>query len=202
MVLAVGFGSALTAQTVPLIEDLTEVRVEVNGNVISIQRDQAIASRYSRQAKLPWNCPPDCIQPLIAAPGVTTIAELETIAFLETMVSTSLGLLIDTRAPGQFAQGTIPGAVNVPTAALAPGNPYLGEILLALGAQTQGGALNFDTALDLTVFGAGPSSDQAVRTIDNLLAAGYPASKIRYYRGGMQDWQSQGLSLSVHQNEG
>jgi hypothetical protein len=37
---------------------------------------------------------------------------------------------------------------------------------------------------------------QSPHAIKNLLALGYPAEKIYYYRGGMQAWQS--LGLTVH----
>ena len=40
-------------------------------------------------------------------------------------------------------------------------------------------------------------SDQSLRGLQALRAAGYPAEKLRYYRGGMQDWQILGLTVVV-----
>lgn len=202
--LAVVSGTGAAAQQVGLTPDRLAAEIELNGRTITIERNQDLAATltgdYARTSRA---CPPDCIQPMVAAAGVTTIAELEVIAFVETLVATTGGLLIDARMPGQFATGTVPGAVNVPHAALASGNPYLTEILVALGARSQGGgSLTFSDAMELAVFGDGPWSDDADRAIENLIAAGYPPGKIRYYRGGMQDWLSLGLTVSRPQTEG
>jgi hypothetical protein len=35
---------------------------------------------------------------------------------------------------------------------------------------------------------------QSPRNIKTLLKFGYPASKIKWYRGGMQNWETLGLS--------
>lgn len=197
-------GSSLAAQEVRLTEDRANARFMLNGQEITIQRNQDTTHRLTGEYALTSRtCPAYCIQPIVAAPGVTTIAELETIGFLEEMVTAGDGLLIDSRPPARFAGGTIPGAVNIPHAAISPGNPYLSEIMIALGARSQGGgALAFDDAMELAIFCDGPWSGDAKQTIDNLLVAGYPASKIQYYRGGMQAWQSLGLSLSRQSNEG
>lgn len=202
-ILVIG-GSTVAAQEVRLTPDRTAAEFALNGQTVVIQRDQntdaVLSGDYARTSRA---CPPACIQPMVAAAGVTTIAELEVIAFLETIVSRTEGLLIDARSQQAFVGGTIPGAVSVPFAALDADNPYLTEIMLALGAQSQGGGeLTFTGAMELAVFSHGPWSADAGLAIDNLLAAGYPPGKIRYYRGGMQGWLSLGLSVSRPQNEG
>jgi rhodanese-related sulfurtransferase len=201
--LAMCTGSALAAQTLQLTDGRSEARIELNGQTFVIQRLQELVSASAARPAPEWNCPPDCIQPIEAAPGVTTIGELETIRFLETMVAEGDGLLIDSRFPGPFTAGTIPGAVNVPALALAPDNPYVREIMIALGAVELGnGELDFTDALEIAVFCDGPSSAQSIKTIDKLMSEGYPAEKLYYYRGGLQDWQALGLSLWVQQNAG
>lgn len=192
------------AQEVRLTPDQPTAQFAVNGQTLTIQRNQNTAATltgdYARTSRA---CPPDCIQPMIVAAGVTTIGELETIRFLQDIVANTQGLLLDSRPQAGFASGTIPGAVNVPYAALEADNPYLVEILKALGARSQGGgSLTFTEAMDLAIFSDGPWSGDAKRAIDNLLAAGYPPGKIRYYRGGMQDWLSLGLTVSIPQNQG
>lgn len=200
--LTVGTGASLAAQTLPLAEDRAELRLDLNGQDVTIQRQQDVAAQFAARPPRVWNCPPDCIQPMIAAPGVVTLGELETASFLESFVDEGQGLLFDSRPPGDFSEGTIPGAVNVPAPAVSPDNPYLRDILLALGAKDQGGTLNFADALEITVFCEGPSSDQAIETIEGLLRAGYPAEKLNYYRGGILGWQSLGLTVSVPQSDG
>jgi rhodanese-related sulfurtransferase len=37
---------------------------------------------------------------------------------------------------------------------------------------------------------------QSPTAIRAMIAAGYPAEKIQYYRGGMQDWRILGLSVT------
>jgi rhodanese-related sulfurtransferase len=106
--------------------------------------------------------------------------------------------LIDARLPEWYAKGSIPGAVNLPFATLASDNPYRNDILLALGAQPLGGdTFDFSAALELTVFCNGAWSDQAMRALRALRAAGYPPEKLHYYRGGMQDWQMLGLTVAA-----
>jgi rhodanese-related sulfurtransferase len=41
----------------------------------------------------------------------------------------------------------------------------------------------------------GPWCGQSPTAIKRLLRAGYPASRIKYYRGGMQSWESFGLTV-------
>ena len=58
-----------------------------------------------------------------------------------------------------------------------------------------GPGANFSAALDLALFCNGPWCYQSPRAIRNLLDVGYPADKLRYYRGGMQDWLILGLTV-------
>ena len=78
-----------------------------------------------------------------------------------------------------------------------PANPYLEPILEALGAQRQGAGWDFTNAQHLPMYCNGPWCDQSPRAIRNLLEVGYPRAKISYYRGGMQNWQSLGLTVEA-----
>jgi hypothetical protein len=75
-------------------------------------------------------------------------------------------------------------------------NPYREDLLLALGATGSMGALDFSKAFDLLIFDAGPWSPVAREAIVRLLAAGYPAQKLTYYRGGLQMWHLFGLTVT------
>ena len=130
------------------------------------------------------------------ANGVATIGEVELLAFLESEVSDRRGLLLDSRNPDEFKQGSIPGAVNVPHITLASENRYRGDILQALGAASNAdGSLDFTNAMALTLFSGGVWSADAPQGVANLLAAGYPPEKLFYYRGGMQAWMHVGLTV-------
>lgn len=191
-------GSHATAQEVMITPDTASASIEINGEMIQIERIQdtshQLASEFTKTSR---PCPPFCIHPIAAAPGVSTVGEIEVISFLETEVAGGTGLLIDSRVPAWFAKGSIPGAVNVPFAALEETNPYRLEIIKALGATQVGDDWNFDSAMQLTLFCNGPWCDQSPRSIRSLLAAGYPAEKINYYRGGMQLWLLLGLTVNT-----
>lgn len=146
-------------------------------------------------------CPTDCIQPMVAATGVATLGELEVLAFLETTVSDGRGLLVDARAPEDYATGAIPGSVNIPTLTLSETNRFRKDILRALGASDRSdGSLDFSNAMDLAFYSGGTWSADAPDAITQLIEAGYPASKLFYYRGGMQAWLSVGLSILLSPN--
>lgn len=186
------------AQSVQITDGVAEVAIDLDGLAITIARNQDEAARISGEfAKTSRACPPSCIQPQVPVSDVDTLGELEVIAFLQDRVAKGEGVLIDARLPEWFAAGSIPGAINVPFATLSADNPYRNDILIALGAVPLGGdAFDFATALDLTLFCNGIWSDQAMRALRALRGAGYPAEKLHYYRGGMQDWQILGLTIA------
>lgn len=190
-------GVLANAQDVRITPDRSTFSVTINGQVIEIGRIQDTSHRLSSEyAKTSRPCPPFCIHPISAAPGVETLGEIEVLGFLEDIVATGAGLLVDTRVPEWFAKGSIPGAVNIPFPAINPSNPFRNEILKALGAIPDGDGWDFDDALVLALFCNGPWCDQGPRTVQTLIDAGYPAEKLRYYRGGIQMWVLFGLTLS------
>lgn len=196
-------GTSALAQDVRMTADRADASFAVNGQSFQISRSQDQENQLTGEfARTSRACPPFCIQPMQAAAGVGTLAELEVIGFLETEVAQGTGLMIDSRLPDWFAKGSIPAAVNVPFATLDPTNPYRTEILQALGATGPDGDLDFSGALDLALFSNGPWDDQATRAIAHLLDAGYPAEKLFYYRGGLQDWLMLGLTVSLPEQAG
>lgn len=193
---AVTFNTTATAQEVRITPDSFSHSVNINGKTLQIERIQDTAHRLDDEfTKTSRPCPPFCIHPISAAPGVETVGEIEVIDFLKTSVADGRGLLIDSRVPEWHAKGTIPGAVNVPFSTLEPNNPYRDEIIKALGGSKTGSGWDFSNALDLMMFCNGPWCDQSPRAIRNLTDAGYPADKIKYYRGGMQLWLLLGLNV-------
>ena len=185
------------AQDVRLTPDSLSKEITFNtGEALVIERIQDTSHQLMGEfTKTSRACPPFCIHAMSAGEGVETVGELEVISFLETTVARGQGLLLDSRMPDWFAKGTIPGAVNVPFATLQESNPYRDEILKALGAETDGTAWDFAAAKELLLFCNGPWCDQSPRAINALRSAGYPAEKIKYYRGGMQVWLLLGLSV-------
>jgi rhodanese-related sulfurtransferase len=130
---------------------------------------------------------------------VKTVAELEVLHFLKAISDGDASMMvIDSRTPAWVEKCVIPGTVNVPWDALDIGKSdpaVVKEILVTqLGAKRQDDAWNFDKARTLVLFCNGSWCGQSPTTIKGLLKIGYPAQKILWYRGGMQDWQSLGLT--------
>lgn len=201
--LLAGMGACL-ADGAQVLPDRPVIELVLNGQTLTISRptdaDAMLTGDYARTARA---CPPDCLQPIEAAPGVRTVAEVEVIGFLESMAASGQGLLLDVRLPDGYAKGRLPGSVNVPFATLAPANPVQVEILKALGVQaTADGTLDFATAPTLVLYGDGPFSDQAAMAVRYLVETGYPVDKLNYYRGGMQEWLHSGLTVTGAANQG
>jgi rhodanese-related sulfurtransferase len=171
-------------------------------------------------AKTARECPPFCLHPMSAAPGVQTVGEVEVFDFMETKLRDGAGMLVDSRTEEWYKKGTIPGAVHVPFDSLAmdPDDPAWGKMLQQFAVKPRGpeglmdratSALgladdslksdkwDFTESKDLVLFCNGPACDQSPRAIRSLLAVGYPASKLFYYRGGMQEWAVWGLTTVV-----
>ena len=183
---ALCLGGPLSAQSASITETASAFSFSLNGSEITITRNGP-------------SCPSSCVQPISVAAGVDTLAELEVIAFLQNAVSAGAGLLIDVRRPSGFSSGSVPGAVNVPLATFRPENPYRSDLLSALGVSNADSAPGFGGAFALVLFGNGPDDADAPDAIKHLLDAGYPAGKIKYYRGGASTWSALGLSISVGQ---
>jgi len=135
-------------------------------------------------AKTSRKCPPFCVQPHQVAPGVETVGELEVIQFMTEKNS----LVIDARTVEWHVRGTIPGSKNIPFTQISS---RLGE----LGCTKSGSKWNCANAKDVLLFCNGLWCGQSPTAIRAMLRDGYPANKIRYYRNGMQGWESIGLTV-------
>ena len=173
----------------------------LNGKPIVIMRNQDQSATVNPAfAKTSRKCPPFCVQPARLAPGVETIGEIELIAYIEKMAGGDDSiLLIDSRTPDWVSKGTIPGAVNIPWTKLNPSkgaDPIsVGEILTGqFGAKEMEGLWDFSGVKTLVLFCNGMWCGQSPNNIENLMRFGYPADKIKWYRGGMQDWEMLGLT--------
>lgn len=189
------------AQDVWITQDTPFVELEVNNEFLVIERNQdnsaVIPAAFAKTSR---PCPPFCVHPMIVADGVGTFGELELISFIENSVQFGNGLLIDARTPPFFKAGTIPSSINLPFNLLtvSEDNPFMTPLLTQLGGVRQSdGSWSFVNAKELALFCNGPWCDQSPRAIRNLISVGYPAEKLFYYRGGMQNWLMLGLTVVV-----
>lgn len=167
-----------------------------NGVELSISTGFAQAATYAaRFAALAPDCDPACISGPTAVSDVQTLVEPEVLEFLAQIVGKNQGLLVDARLPKGREMGFIPGSVSLPAETVGPNSEFRDDILKALGARAFEDVFNFADAQSLVVYDSGPTQHDAKALITNLLAAGYPPEKIRYYRGGMQVWAVLGLTI-------
>jgi rhodanese-related sulfurtransferase len=189
------------AANVNITAEIESVSVQHGESQVVIKRNQDLNNTINPAfAKTSRQCPPSCIQPASLAIGVETIAELEVLDYLKQRSNGDDSILIiDSRLTDWVAKGTIPGAINIPWTKLdseqGADSIAIGAILQEkLNARNLSGLWDFTTARTLILFCNGIWCGEASNSIMNLLRYGYPAHKIKWYRGGMQSWQSLGLT--------
>jgi rhodanese-related sulfurtransferase len=201
MLLAAWTGVGLGAQElkVKITPTLSAVDVVHAGQKVRIQRIQDTGNKIIDDfAKTSRPCPEFCIHAMVVAPGVETLGELELLDFMTRQVPSGQGLVIDARLADFHKIETIPTSINIPFTVIKADNPHIGQILTALGAEmAPSKRWNFQKAKSLALWCNGPWCDQSSRAIQALLSLGYPAAKLKYYRGGMQMWKLMGLTTVV-----
>jgi len=194
-------GASAADLAVGISRSMDKFEGKLNGKPITIMRNQdQTATVNPAFAKTSRKCPPFCIQPAHLADGVETIGELEVVEYVQRMAGGDESiLLIDSRTPDWVTKGSIPGAINIPWTKLnlsKGADPIsIAEILTGkFGAKDIEGLWDFSEAKTLVMFCNGMWCGQSPNNIENLLRFGYPASRIKWYRGGMQDWEILGLT--------
>ncbi|PHS41721.1 MAG: sulfurtransferase [Sulfurovum sp.] len=185
----------VNANVVEIVEGLPYVKVEAEGKTYKIERAQdpngyltntfALTSRPS---------PPFFIEPFSVDEGIETYGELEVLDF----ISKKQGIFIDARLGNWYAKSAIPSAVNIPFKLFLSETTEREKILKDLGAAyTKSGKWNFSNAKTILLYCNGAWCGQSPTAINALIEIGYPKSKMKYYRGGMQAWQLLGLTTIV-----
>jgi len=159
---------------------------------------------------------------MIVAKGVVTVGELEVLRFISSKVNKGRGVLIDARTASWFKKSTIPSSINIPfntfdndssnllkVSALAKlgvsvktddmdeNLSLIDQMMSLMSSEPNQAASQWDFSLakDILLWCNGIWCGQSPRAIRGILALGYPANKIHYYRGGMQAWKSLGLTV-------
>lgn len=215
------FSGTVKALDVNITEKISYVAVQLGNKTVRIQRNQDQKHRLTGGfTKTSRKCPPFCIQPMQAAPGVDTYGELEVIQFIEDFVKTKKGLLIDARTPSWHKRGTIPLSINIPFTFFSLNRDdqkliaamkkvgverrkeklegYWTDLKDITGIEKKGNAYwDFSNAKEILVWCNGMWCGQSPRAVQGLVKLGYPPEKIHYYRAGMQGWLLLGLSTTV-----
>jgi len=199
-VLALIFSPLSVAEPVGITPETFSVDVVHKGKTVKIQRNQdnenTIIADYALTSR---PCPRFCIRPMKLAPGVETIGELEMLDYLvEAGKPGSKVLVIDSRTPDWVVKGTIPGSVNIPWTLLKEDTSdpltIAGILEERFGARDEDGLWNYSEVKTVVLYCNGMWCGQSPRNIMTLLKYGYPADKIKWYRGGMQNWTALGLT--------
>jgi rhodanese-related sulfurtransferase len=170
------------------------------GRPVRLQRNQDPESMLDWDwALISRKCPPFCIQPMQLSPGVETIGELEMIGYLKRISEGDTSVLVvDCRTRNWIEKGMIPGAISIPWPKLDyrhANREDLVEILeFSFGVMQEDHLLNFENARTLVLYCNGNWCGQSPTSIRSLLMLGYPAHKLKWYRGGMQAWKMLGLT--------
>lgn len=194
-------GIAQEAKPVGITPEIMSVPFNIDGSQVDLMRNQDNNNTVNPAfAKTSRPCPPFCIQPSNLAIGVETIGEVELIDFAKQMNDGAEEIIvIDSRTPDWVERGTVPTAMNVPWTNLNPAKGAtpleIAEILETVFNVTESeGLFDFSNCRTAVMFCNGMWCGQSPNNIKNLLRLGYPAHKIKWYRGGMQDWEILGLT--------
>lgn len=170
---------------------------------IPINNDMLWTGNYASK-KVPDACKSTYVHtkgrllPMHLDEGLETYGELEVLLTLKEMQKDPNIILVDSRMKKWFTYRTIPGAVNMPFEYFKKRKNYEFEFDYAmkyLGAVLdKDGNYDFDHAKTMVIFCNGPWCSQSPDMIFALLKIGYPPEKLKWYRGGMQDWLSAGLT--------
>ena len=187
---------------VKITKSLASIDVMHKGKKITIMRNQNNKNKVNPSfANTSRNCPPFCINPISLAPGVETLGEVEMIGYLKKVSDGDKSIMvIDSRTPDWVKRGTIPGSVNIPWTKLSPKKGAdalsIAEIVedRFKAEEVDDGVFTYKNAKTLVMFCNGMWCGQSPNNIRTLLKMGYPANKIKWYRGGMQNWENLGLT--------
>lgn len=188
---------------VKITPELSGVDVMHDGKSLRIQRVQdqtnELHPAFQRTSR---RCPPFCVQPMRMPEGVETIGELEMLDYLKRAAAGDESILvIDSRGPDWLERGTIPGSTNIHYKLLSQRSSDENDIAQLMidrfDADRSETFWDFRFAKTLVLFCNGSWCGQSPTNIRALLRLGYPPSKLKWYRGGMQAWETAGLTTVV-----
>ena len=137
------------------------------------------------------------LSPMKIHEDIETFGELEVLEFLEDMQDDKERLFVDCRKTGWYESLTIPSAINIPFIYFTERDQWIKEKKEALklfGVKGEKAPYDFSHAKTILLFCNGVWCRQSPQMIEALLELGYPAKKMKWYRGGMQSWLSVGMT--------
>lgn len=183
------------SKRVMISPDTYSIEVMHNGEKIAILRNQDRDNSISKYYQPTHRGKIQAIAPF-KPHAVETIGTLEMIDYLKQLEDKNDSLIIiDSRAKAWVKRGTIPSTVNIPFTEFKEDARAVEIMEDEFDVINTGSALNFNNAKTLVMYCNGIWCGQSPAAIKKLLTLGYPAAKIKYFRGGMQNWESLGLTV-------
>lgn len=129
---------------------------------------------------------------------IDTFGEVEVLTYIKQMQNDKTMLMIDTRDEEWYGYRSIPGAINIHYVYIMMSKSFPEEFKQALvrfGVLGTKKPYDFSHAKTILLFCNGAWCSQSPKMIKALLSLGYPPEKMKWYRGGMDDWL--GLSMTT-----
>jgi rhodanese-related sulfurtransferase len=178
---------------VKITPTISYVYVYHKGKAVKVHRIQDTKNKLTGEYAKVYR-PGKYIQPITMDKDIPTIGEIEVIDFMRNKVNKKKGLIIDVRNRDQYAQESIPSAVNIPFK-VANHEAAMSKIFRSLGMRKKpDGSWDGSKAMELVVYCNGLWCKKSSDFIRKLVEMGYPKEKIKYYRGGFQMWKILGFT--------
>ena len=191
------FAAEATSKFVAISKGVKSINMNLNDEKFTLMRNQTAGNKISALYETTNRGMP---QPMSLGKDIETLGELEFIDYMKKAQTDETIAIIDSRKPGWFDKLRIPGAVNVPFTNFDEKETAIEMMEDEMGVvQKEDGTLDFSNAKTVALYCNGYWCGQTPAMIKNaeysLLSMGYPVSKIKYYRGGMQAWTSLGFTV-------
>lgn len=183
------------SKMVMITSNIFSVDVMHKGEKVTIKRNQDRENSISKYYQPTHRGRVQPINPF-EPHAVETIGTLEMLDYLKQKSDGKESIIIiDSRTKAWVKRGTIPGSVNIPFNEFSSNERAVEVMEENFDVLSTGNSLDFSNAKTLVMFCNGIWCGQSPTAIKKLLRYGYPAAKIKYFRGGMQNWESLGLTV-------
>lgn len=191
------FAAESKSKFVPISKGVKSIEITLNGEKFTLMRNQTKGNTISDLYATTFRGAP---QPISLGKGVETLGELEFIEYMKKAQKNKMIAIVDSRKPGWYDRLRIPGAINIPFTNFETKEDAIEAMEDDLGVVDNNGKLDFSKAKTIVAYcngyWCGQTPGMVKRAKFSLLKMGYPASKIKYYRGGMQAWTSLGFTVA------
>jgi len=175
-------------------KDFKSINVIHRSVPVDIERNQDRENNIMKFYQGTWRGKIQPLHPFKPHP-VETVAELEMIGYIDKMSHGDDSIMIVDSRPKSaiLITGMIPGATRVEYIDIVSSH-YRMKTFELFNIKKNNSQWDFTDAKTLVIYCNGLWCGKSPRMIRKLLKLGYPAQKIKYYRGGMQAWKSVGLT--------